>query len=251
MLIVSLYVDDLIYVGNDNIMCEEFKQSMNEEFEMTDRGKMRYFLDVEVHQSLNEIRSCQKKYAKQVLERFNMWNCNPVKNPIIPGTKLTKGGEEVDATIYKQLVGGLMYLTVKRPDMMYVVCLISRFMAKPREEHMHIAKRVLRYLTDTLDLHLLYKRESGFDSKLKAYTDSDYAGDVDDRKNTSGYVFLLSGGAVCWSSRKQAIVTLSSTKAECVAATSCACHYVWMKAVLDQISFEQSVLKFFVTTRHS
>ncbi|CAI8599382.1 unnamed protein product [Vicia faba] len=75
-----------------------------------------------------------------------MWNCNHVKISIVLGTKLSNEREEkyVDATSYKQLVGCLMYLTVTRPDMMYVVCLISRFMDKPREEHMQITKRVLR-----------------------------------------------------------------------------------------------------------
>ncbi|CAI8599383.1 unnamed protein product [Vicia faba] len=131
-----------------------------------------------------------------------MWNCNHVKISIVLGTKLSNEREEkyVDATSYKQLVGCLMYLTVTRPDMMYVVCLISRFMDKPREEHMQITKRVLRYLRGTLDFGLFYKRES--DSIPKVYTDSDYAGVIDDMKCMSGYVFLLSKAIVCWSSRK-------------------------------------------------
>ncbi|XP_024990741.1 uncharacterized protein LOC112525030 [Cynara cardunculus var. scolymus] len=143
-----------------------------------------------------------------------MWTSNPVKNPIVPGTILTKEGKgkEVDATVYKQLVGSLMYLTVTRPDLMYVVCLISRFMAKPREEHMKIAKRVLKYLKGTHGYGLLYRKNAS--TKFKAYTDSDYARDIEDRRCTSGYVFLLSEGATCWSSRKQPIVTLSSTEAE-------------------------------------
>ncbi|XP_073219605.1 secreted RxLR effector protein 161-like [Cicer arietinum] len=230
---VSLYVDDLIYTGNDEEFCARFKQSMKKEFEMTDLGKMRFFLGVEVSQNANGIHLCQKKYAREVLERFNMWNCNSVKNPIVPGTVLTReDGEDVDPTLYKQLVGSLMYLTATRPDMMYVVCLISRYMANPKEKHMQIAKRALRYLKGTLDFGLFYRRKI---SKLLAYTDSDYARDVDDRKSTSGYVFMLSEAAMCWSSKKQAIVTLSSTEAEYVAATSCACHCVWVKGVLKQI----------------
>ncbi|XP_074327353.1 secreted RxLR effector protein 161-like [Apium graveolens] len=121
-----------------------------------------------------------------------MWNCNAVKNPIVPGIVLSKeGSRNVDSTLYKQLVGCLMYLTVSRPDLMFVVCLISRYMAEPKEEHMMIAKRVLGYLKGTLDYGVFYKRSIG--SNLLGYTDSDYARDVDDRKSTSGYVFLLSG----------------------------------------------------------
>lgn len=234
LLVVSLYVDDLIYTGNDEHLCIEFKLSMQKEFEMTDLGKMKFFLGVEVHQSKDGIHLCQKKYAKEVLERFNMWNCNAVKNPIVPGTVLSKEGrKDADATMYKQLIGCLMYLTVTRPDLMFVVCLISRYMAEPKEEHMMIAKRVLRYLKGTLELGVFYRRST--DARLLGYTDSDYARDVNDRKSTSGYVFLLNGAAICWSSRKQGIVTLSSTEAEYVAATACACHCVWLKGILKEL----------------
>lgn len=234
ILMVSVYVDDLIYTGNDENMCNEFKLSMQKEFEMTDLGKLKFFLGVEVHQSKNGIHLCQKKYAKEVLERFDMWNCNAVKNPIVPGTVLSKvGSRDVDATLYKQLVGCLMYLNVTRPDLMFVVCLISRYMAEPKEEHMMIAKRVLRYLKGTLDYRVFYKRSIG--SNFQGYTDSDYARDVDDRKSTSVYVFLLSGAAICWSLRKQEIVTPSSTEAEYVAATSCVCHCLWLKGILNEL----------------
>ena len=210
LLVVSVYVDDLILTGNDEDMCTKFKSSMKEEFEMTDMGKMKFFLGVEVLQSSEGIHISQKKYAKEVLERFNMWSCNSVKNPIVPGTAISKEGSRVaDATIYQQLVGCLMYLTVTRPDLMFVVCLIARFMSDPKEEHFLIAKRILRYLKGTLEFGIFYKRSQ--EMKLIGYTDSDYARDVNDRKSISGYVFLLNGAAICWSSRKQAIVTLSST----------------------------------------
>lgn len=233
-LVVSLYVDDLIFTGSNEIICTEFKSSMQKEFEMTDMGKMKFFLGVEVHQSEFGIHICQKKYAKEVLERFNMGSCNSVKNPIVPGTIVSKeGNKRADATLYKQLVGCLMYLTVTRPDLMFVVCLISRFMSDPKEEHMLIAKGVLRYIKGTQYFGVFYGRSSKIN--LLGYTDSDYARDVDDRKSTSGYVFLLNGTAVCWSSRKQDIVTLSSTEAEYVAATSSACHCVWLKGMLQEL----------------
>jgi len=92
---------------------------MNGEFEMIDLGKMQFFLGVEVSQNADGIQLCQKKYAKEVLDRFQMWNCNAVKNPIVPGTVLSKEGEKaIKTTLYQQLVGSLMYLTVTRPECM-------------------------------------------------------------------------------------------------------------------------------------
>lgn len=239
ILVVSLYVDDLIFAGNDEVMCAEFKSSMQNEFEMTDLGKMKFFLGVEIYQGDDGIHISQTKYAKEILERFGMENCNSVKNPIVPGTVVDKNGnQDTDATLYKQLIGCLMYLTVTRPDLMFVVCLISRFMADPKEEHMMLAKRVLRYVKGTLDFGVFYGRS--FEVELLGFTDSDYARDMNDRKSTSGYVFLLNGSAICWSSRKQDIVALSSTEAEYVAATSAACHSVWLMGILRDLGVEIS-----------
>jgi len=132
-----------------------------------------------------------------------MEKSNSVKNPIVPGVKLMKDeeGVKVNATMYKQLVGSLMYLTATMPDLMYVVCLISRFMGSPTKLHLQAAKRVLRYLKDTVDLGIFFYQKEG-NKELMTYTNNDYAGDVDDRKSTSGYVFLLSEGAMSWSSKK-------------------------------------------------
>lgn len=169
-----------------------------------------------------------------------MDKCNPVHNPIVPGSKLSKDedGIRVDGTFYKQIVGSLMYLTATRPDVMFVVSLLSRYMENPTELHLQAAKRVFRYLKGTLDFGVFYKK--GGNKELIAYTDSDYAGDLEDRKSTSGYVFLMSSGAVSWSSKKQPIVTLSTTEAEFIAAASCACQAVWLRRVLDKLGHIQS-----------
>lgn len=238
MLIVCLYVDDLIFTGNDESMFRKFKHSMMTEFDMTDLGRMSYFLGLEVLQRSEGIYVSQRKYAQEVLERFNMSQCNAVHNPIVPGVKIMKdeGGVEVDSTLYKRIVGSLMYLTATRPDMMYVISLISRFMERPTELHLNAAKRVLRYLKGTVSFGLFYRK--GGKEELIGYTDSDYAGDQDDRKSTSGYVFMLSSGAVSWSSKKQPVVTLSTTQAEFIAAASSACQAVWLRRILQQLNLE-------------
>lgn len=248
LLVVSVYVDDIIFTDNDEAMFERFKNSMKQEFDMSDLGRMKYFLGVEVVQSSKGIFINQKKYANEVLKMFGMEYYNWVQNPIVPGCKLVKdeAGAVFDATTYKQMVGSLMYLIATRPDLAYVVSLISRFMERPTNLHYQAVKRVFRYLKGTTELGIFYKR--GGEEKLVGYSNSDYAGDVEDRKSTSGYVFLLSSGAVAWSSKKQPVVTLSTTESEFIAAAYCACQSVWMRRILESLATNKiSALLFFVT----
>ena len=139
-MIVSLYVDDLIFTGNDESIFVKFNNSMKSEFEMTDLEKMKYFLSVMMR-------------AYYFLRSLG-WKKVTVKNPIVPGVRLTNDekGAKINATMYRQLIGSLMYLTATRPDLMYVVSLMSRFMASPIELHLQATKRVLRYLKGTIDL---------------------------------------------------------------------------------------------------
>ncbi|KAK9705165.1 hypothetical protein RND81_07G037600 [Saponaria officinalis] len=222
-------------------MCDEFKKSIILEFDMSDLGKMKYFLGVEVKQCPGGIFICQRRYAREVIARFGMEDSNAVKNPIVPGTKLRKdeGGVKVDETQFKQLVGSLMYLTVTRPDLMYgVISLLSRFMSNPTTSHWLAAKMILRYLKGTTDLGIFYRKGEN-NSKLMAYTDSDYAGDLDDRRSTSGFAFMLGSGAVSWASKKQPVVALSTTEAKYIAVLLCACQCVWLRRVLKKIGFEE------------
>lgn len=216
-------------------MIDEFKRSMKDEFDMTDLGKMRYFLGVEVVQNQKLIFINQSKYVKGVLERFGMASSKPVTNPVTVGSKISKhdDGKLVDSTLYKQVIGSLMYLNATRPDIAYFVSLVSRFMERPTENHYMAAKRILRYLRGTADMGILYKREG--QNHLEAYCDSDYAGDHDDRKNTFGYAYLFSSGAISWSSKKQPIVTLSTTEAEFVAVAYCVCQGIWIKRILEEL----------------
>jgi hypothetical protein len=239
ILIVCIYVDDLIFTGNDEAMFVAFKNSMMADFDMTDLGKMKYFLGIEVAQTATEFFIRQKKYAQEVLERFHMENCNPVGTPTEPGLKLSRDldGKRVDSTYFKQIVGSLMYLTATRPDIMYAVCLISRYMEKPTELHLKAAKRVFRYLKGTADFGIFYKKNEG--SILSGFTDNDYAGDLDDRQSTSGHVFMMGSGAISWASKKQQVVTLSTTEAEFVAAATSACQAIWLRRILEELQFYQ------------
>ncbi|CAL9007313.1 unnamed protein product [Prunus brigantina] len=174
-----------------------------------------------------------------------MEDCNSVQNPIVPGTNLNNdvGGEGVNNTHFKQILGSLMYLIATRPDLMFVVSLISRYMESPTELHYQTAERVLRYLKGKTNLGLFYKKETRNKKEdggeLMGFSDSDYAGDLDDRKSTSGYVFMLSSAAVSWSSKKQLVVTFSTTEVEFIATTSSACQAVWLRRLLEELCFKQ------------
>ncbi|KAL8128006.1 hypothetical protein AgCh_014799 [Apium graveolens] len=179
---VSLYVDDLIFTGNDVKMLNEFKHSMMAEFKMTDLGELHHFLGIEFHQSTGGIFISQQSYAKEILQKFRMENANPVSTPCITGLKLSKEGEGklVNSAMFRSLVGNLMYLTSTRPDIMYAVSLVSRFMQKAYSNHWEAAKRILRYVKGTLDYGIFYK--ANVPVNLIGYTDSDLAGSTDDRQ---------------------------------------------------------------------
>jgi hypothetical protein len=132
-------------------------------------------------------------------------------------------GKATDPTMYKKMIGCLMYLLATRPDMTYSVCLAARYMERPTELHVAAVKRIMRYLKATLSFGIMYKCKAEADLTMQGWIDSDYAGDCDDRKSTSGYVFTMGYSAVCWSSKKQPIVTLSTTEAEFVSVASSAC----------------------------
>lgn len=234
-LIVSLYVDDLIYTGTTAKLVEEFKYSMMKEYEMTDLGLMKYFLGIQVKQSENGIFISQEKYVEDLLKKFNMLNCKPVATPMAMNEKFSKydGASKADATIFRSLVGSLIYLTNTRPDIVHAVSIISRFMSDPSNLHFCAAKRILRYIKGTKNFGINYAKEEN--CSLIGYTDSDWAGSVDDRKSTSGYIFCLGTKVITWSSKKQNTVALSSAEAEYISATSAACEAVWLRRILADL----------------
>ena len=114
-------MDDLIFTGSNPSMFDDFKKTMATEFEMTDIGLMAYYLGIEVKQKEEGIFISQESYAKDILKKFRMDDCNPVSTPVECGVKMSKydEGERVDATLFKSLVGSLRYLTCMRLDILY------------------------------------------------------------------------------------------------------------------------------------
>ncbi|KAL0401015.1 UNVERIFIED_CONTAM: Copia protein [Sesamum latifolium] len=195
-------------------MFDDFKRAMAKEFEMTDIGLMSYYLGIEVKQRDDRIFISQEGYAKKILKKFEMENCMPVSTPVECGVKLSsrQDGKKINSTYFKSLVGSLRYLTCTRPDILFGVGLVSRHMEAPTTSHLKVAKRILRYIQGTIDHGIFYKSSQDFE--LVGYCDSDWAGDIDSRKSTTGFVYFMGSSAFTWNSKKQPIVTLSTCEAE-------------------------------------
>ena len=210
-LIVGVYVDNLIITGGDMEVLGRFKKEMSKNFKMSDLGVLSYYLGIEVQQNSTGISICQSAYVKKFLNTTGLADSNPTRTPMEARLQLRKAGTTttVDSTNYRSIVGSLRYLVNTRPDLAYSVGYVSRFMEAPREEHLAAVKRILRYVVRTRGKEKL---------KLIGYSDSDMVSDIDDRKSTSGMIYFLSGGAICWQSTKQKVVALSSCEAEYIAA---------------------------------
>ncbi|KAL0340068.1 UNVERIFIED_CONTAM: Retrovirus-related Pol polyprotein from transposon RE1 [Sesamum radiatum] len=231
--------DDLIYTGNNEKMIQVFKEDMMKTFEMRDLGLMHFFLGIEINQEKEGIFICQWKYTETLLKKFKMESCKTVTTPLVTGEKYQKedGSQKVDGSMYRSLIGSLLYLTATRPDIMFATCLLSRFMQSPSQVHYAAAKRILRYLRGTKDFGIWYKSTN--DAKLVGYTDSDWAGSVDDMKSTSGYTFSLGSGIFSWASKKQATVAQSSAEAEYIAAAATSNQAIWLRRILEDIGEKQ------------
>ncbi|KAJ9539061.1 hypothetical protein OSB04_031794 [Centaurea solstitialis] len=218
---------------------EDFKNSMKHNIEMSDLGLLHYFLGIEATQGTHYISISQKKYARDLLHRFNMEDCITADTPMEPSLKLSKGvdGREVDSTFYRSLVGCLMYLTGTRPDIMFSVSLVSRFMENPKKEHWDTARRILRFGKGTVNHGITYSSTQDF--KLIGFSDNDFGGNIVDGRSTTGYVFNLGSGTVSWQSKKQKVAVLSSTEAEYMALSSTGCQAIWLRGILEELGIPQ------------
>ena len=219
LLIVCVYVDDLLVTGTALNAIVEFKRDMSTKFEMSDLGKLTYYLGIEVHQLEKGIVLMQDRYAQKILEEAGMHACNLSHIPMDINVSLSKAPREVgtNETEYRRSIGCLCYLLHTRPDLSFSVGVLSRYMQEPKECHGAALKQVLRYLRCTSSLGLMFPRSTKLE--LIGYSDSSHNVDIDDGRSTAGHVFYFDESPITWCSQKQEIVALSSCEAEFMAAT--------------------------------
>ncbi|RVW37574.1 Retrovirus-related Pol polyprotein from transposon RE1 [Vitis vinifera] len=240
LIVVSVYVDDLLVTGSNEKLVKEFKAEMLKVFEMTDLGLMSYFLGMEVKQDHGGVFISQKKYAKEILNKFHMDDCKRTSTPMNQKEKFSKddGTEKVDESQYRSLIGCLMYLTATRPDIMFSVSLLSRFMHCASEVHFQAAKRIVRYIKGTTNYGIKYSYCQNF--KLHGYSDSDWAGSIDDMRSTTGFCFNFGSGIFSWSSKKQDVIAQSTAEAEYVAANATVNQAIWIRKILADLHMKQN-----------
>ncbi|KAJ9546677.1 hypothetical protein OSB04_019220 [Centaurea solstitialis] len=235
-----IYVNDIIFGSTNPKLCEKFELLMKTEYKMSMMGELTYFLGLQIKQSEKGIFINQGKYVLDMLKKFDLTSCTPMKTPMAPPLSLDKdsNGKPVDVTLYRGMIGSLLYLTASRPDIMYSTCLCARYQAEPKESHLTDVKRIFRYLKGTPNLGLWYSKDSGFD--LTAYSDSDFAGCKIDRKSTTGGCHLLGGKLVSWTSKKKNSVSTSTAEAEYVAAGICCAQVLWLRNQLQDYDIQLS-----------
>eukprot|EP00253_Pinus_taeda_P020067 PITA_20067 len=224
----------MLLVGNDKEIIQDSKTQLSSKFDMKDLGAAHYILGMEIKrdQAKRNLWLNQRKYVETILQRFHMQDSKPVEVPIPVGVRLSveqcprtqEEEEDMSHVPYASVVGSLMYVMVcTRPDIAHAVGVLRRFMSKPRKEHWTTVKRVFRYLRGT--------------------SDYDWAGDLDQRRSTSGYMFNLFGGVVSWISKKNFVVALSTTEAEYIAATHASKEAVWLQRLCSSMGLVQEAIR--------
>lgn len=247
---VHVHVDDLTIAGTSSSL-QTFKTAISAKFEMEELGPTDVVLGIRISRNRQEraITLSQEHYVTSLLDTFHMSDCKGVSTPMEPGTSLSAADEdsikEFSSTgqNFRQAVGCLNYLVqCTRPDLAFSASQLAQHLEHPGMEHFSAFKRVLRYLK--LTSHYSIKYHGSADESLtgnlthslpSVYADADWAGDKTTRRSTSGYVFTLFGGAISWRTKKQAVVSLSTTEAKYKSTVEAGQELAWLEVICSDL----------------
>ena len=249
---LAVYVDDMGMLTSNLHFMEKLKKLIGEVFKIKDLGPIKQLLGlaIDYDRETGRLELSQSRYIQQSLERYGCDDGHTHPTPLSSGVKLTKADSpttpfaiaEMKDYPYQSLIGTLMYAMLgTRPDIAFAVGALSKYSSNPGKGHWNEAVHVLRYLGGTKDLALVFDGSNGADlsSFILGYSDSDWAGDMDTRRSTGGYVFFACGAAISWSSKLQQSPALSSTEAEYMACTCAVQEAIWLRQFLDQLGYHQ------------
>ena len=244
-IIINVYVNDILIVDFSKFEIQIIKNRLSEIFQMTDLRSVSYYLGMKVTRDrLNRIiRLSQADYVEQILKDHGMWDAKPVSISMKTITRPEKASNDYQALTelrqkYQSAMSSLMYAMLgTRPNIAFAVSVVSRYGSNPTPAHWIAVKRILRYLRGTVNLELIYQEDL---SSLTGYTDSDWAGDHDTRRSTSGYVFSIGSGVISWSSKRQPTVALSTCEAEYIGQTQVTKEAIWLQGLLQQLALSDN-----------
>lgn len=238
-LLIAVYVDDLLIFYKHEEELNDLKKYLNRSLKIKDIGIARECIGIRITKTDGCIALDQQNYIEEVLKKFDMWNCRVSKSPGDPNIKLSMNmwTEENDITgkvPYQEVIGSLLYIAqITRPDISFAVNNVSRFNTKHCAEHWIAVQRIMRYLKLTSRYSLRFVNN---DDDLLAYSDADYASDIDKRRSCSGFILKYAGAAITWHSKRQEVVALSSTEAEYIALSTAAKEVLWVEQFLNELT---------------
>ena len=239
-ILLLLYVDDMIITGDNLSGIQELKDFFSQQFEMKDLRHLSYFLGLEITHSTDGFYITQAKYASELLSQVGLTDSKTVDTLVELNAHLTPtGGKPLsNPSLYRRLVGSLLYLTITRPDISYAIHQVRQYLSAPQSTHYATVLRILRYLKGTLFHGIFYYAQSPL--VLRAFSNADWARDPIDRRSTTGYCFLLNSSLISWRSKKQTHVACSSTEAEYRAFADTTSELLWLRWLLKNLSVPTS-----------
>ena len=237
IVVLLVYVDDIVITGSDSALLGQLKTHLSESFHMKDLGSLTYFLGLEVHHSPSGISLNQHKYASDLVATAGLQGATSVDTPMELNVKLRKeeGDLLADPSLYRKLVGSLVYLTITRPDISFVVQQVSQFLQTPHHLHLTTVRKIIRYVQSTSTRGLFFPADNS--TRLAAYSDTDWAGCVNTSRSITGWYVFLGDALISWKSKKQDRVSKSSTEFEYRAMSFAWSEIIWLRGLLVELDF--------------
>lgn len=240
---ILIYVDDILVTGNSVTLIDQVKKFLHTQFNIKDLGPMKYFLGLEISRSSHGIYLHQRKYCLDIITDTGLLASKPSTIPMEQNHNLQNStSSELSSkhiSIYRRLVGRLIYLTISRPELSYPVHILAQFIAKPKHDHLQAAYRVVRYLKNAPGQGILFPATNSL--TLRAFSDADWGGCKLTRSSLTGYCVTLGSTLISWKCKKQLFVSRSSSEAEYRALADTICEIVWLIALLKSSNHAPSL----------
>jgi len=234
--VIAVYVDDLIVMSNKEGWINDIVVKLKDDFKIKEIGELKYCLGIEI--SRNRVKKTlymkQTGYIEKIAKRFGLQDCKPVSTPADSNTilvKMTEDEEFIDKFPYRELIGSIMYAMIAtRPDVANALGNVAKYSGKYNQSHWNATKRILKYMICTKDYGIKFNGNAS--STLYGYADANWGADIDTRRSTTGYLFILNGGLISWKSQRQRTVATSSTESEYMALFAATQESIWLRGLL-------------------